>query len=83
MTPIHDPQRDRPFDFGMTEIEEGLRTDDDGSFRARLLDRLDGSAAEIGRRLAAGVSPQEFTNGNAILRALAAAKEIVILFPKN
>lgn len=83
MTPSHDSQRDQPFDFGMTEIEEGLRSDPDGSFRASLLDRLDGCAAEIGRRLADGVSPQEFTDGNAILRALAAAKEIVILFPKN
>lgn len=83
MTPSDIPHRDQSFDFGMTEIEEGLRSDPDGSFRAGLLERLDGTAAEIGRKLADGVSPQEFTDGNALLRALAAAKEIVILFPKN
>lgn len=83
MTSPHESRRDPAFDFGMTEIEEGLRSDPDGSFRAALLERLDGTAAAIGRKLADGVSPQEFTNGNAILRALAAAKEIVILFPRN
>lgn len=68
------------FDFGMTEIEERLRADTDGSCRAGLVESFDAARREIESAIAAGLSPADFERATAILISLAAARELVLAF---
>lgn len=71
------------FDFGITDIEERLRADVDGQFRSELTLVLDGAAARIDAEMIAGLSPFDFERAKTIKNGLAAARAIVISFPKS
>jgi hypothetical protein len=72
-----------PMDFGMTDIEEALRGPDGQAVRAALMARLDQRSAEFAAKLKSGLPPAEYGRADAIAKALAAAREIVIAFPQS
>jgi hypothetical protein len=68
-------------DFGMTDLEEALRKPGGRAVRDGLVSRLDSLMADLGTRIKAGLPPAEFTRAQAIAKALAAARAIVVAFP--
>ncbi len=70
-----------PGAFAMTDIEDGLRGPDGETFRAQLVDRLDRRAAEFADKLRIGLSPTDYAQAEAIAKALAAAREVVLAYP--
>lgn len=74
------PESGQAFDFGMTEIEERLRADHDGSYRAGLVAMLDATREDLEKRMDEGLPPADYERAGAILISLAAARELVVAF---
>lgn len=71
-----------PIDFSMTDLEERLRGPDGKTTRAALTARLEQLTGEFAAKLKSGLTPADYAKANAIAKALAAAREIVIAFPE-
>lgn len=62
--------------FGMTDLEERLRTDD-GAVRAAVLSRLAQLDRDIGAMVGRGLTRDEFHRAQAIRGAVLAARDIL------
>lgn len=62
---------------GLLDMEARLNADEDGSFRASLLERLERCQADIRRVLGNGVPPDEFRQLNRVLEACEAAVAVL------
>jgi hypothetical protein len=65
-------------DFGMTDLEEALRSPDGAAVRSGLIEHLGKLSADIAAQMRGGLSPGDFTRADAVAKALAAAREVVI-----
>jgi hypothetical protein len=72
----------QPIDFGMTDLEEKLRGPGGKAARAALISRLEQLGSEFAAKLKSGLTPADYAKADAIAKALAAAREIVIAFPE-
>ena len=67
-------------DFGMTDLDEALRGPDGETVRTGLIEHLGKLSAEIAVQMRGGLSPGDFGRADAVAKALAAAREVVIHF---
>jgi hypothetical protein len=67
--------------FAMTDLEAELMGPSAQAVRAALLERFGALQARIQQDMKAGLATAEFSRAGAMGLALAAAKEIVLLFP--
>ena len=65
--------------FGMTDFEERIRADDAGEVRAAVLSRLAQIDRDIGAMVRRGLSPEEFRRAQALLSAVAAARDFLTI----
>ncbi len=63
----------------MTEMEERLAHDDDGSYRDQLLSLISEEAASLKAKLDAGLPPEEFEQAEKVHQALLAAEKVINL----
>ncbi|MEL6681600.1 MAG: EscE/YscE/SsaE family type III secretion system needle protein co-chaperone [Pseudomonadota bacterium] len=70
-------------DFRMTDLEERLTSSEGAALKTEILNRLAASGEEITAKIKAGLPPDEFEKAQALYEALAAAHEIVSVFPVN
>ena len=65
----------------MTELEERLASPSGKAVRKDILERLDAIELVLRTKIAAGLSPREFADGQAASDAVAAARELVLHWP--
>ncbi len=63
----------------MTEMEERLAHDDDGSYRDQLLSLLSEEAVSLKAKMDAGLPPEEFQQAEKVHQALLAARRVIDL----
>lgn len=71
-------QRDDGVPFGMTDLEERLRSDGGDQVRAAVLSRLAQLDRDIGDMVRRGLAREEFHRAEAIQGAVAAASGVLI-----
>ena len=64
-----------PADFGMTDLEEALRGPNGPAVAKDLINRLNALDDSLKSKMAAGVTPEEFTKLGVIRNSFAAARE--------
>jgi hypothetical protein len=69
--------------LGMTDLEEALRGSDGRAVASSLIERFTTLIEAYSLRIKTGLAPDEFKRAEAILGALASAREIVLAFPKG
>ena len=69
--------------FGMTDLEEALRAPGGTQLGANLVARLDALLAQADAEAKAGLQPEQFARTVTARNALAAARDIVLKFPKG
>jgi len=69
------------FDFGMTDLEDGLRGPEAREIQAALLTRFTELGEKIAARMKEGVAPAQFGDLKQVYDAVASAHMIVLKFP--
>ena len=64
----------------LTEMERKLLADQDGSYRAELIEKLQRYQSDVQQHIAQGLSPEEFAVYDQLKQALLQAKEVVLNF---
>ncbi len=67
--------------FRMTELEESLAAPDGASTHAETLAALLAAGEQISKQIAMGLTPEEYEQAQKVYQGLAAAHEIISLFP--
>ncbi len=67
--------------FRMTDLEERLASSEGSSLKAEILDALGASGEDISHKIKTGLPTEEFGKAQTVYQALAAAHEIVSIFP--
>lgn len=68
-------------DFGMTDLEEGLRGASGAELKAGILGRLDALKEQLAALEKSGLPPDAFKRNAAAQRAIAAARAVAVAFP--
>ncbi|WP_341367275.1 EscE/YscE/SsaE family type III secretion system needle protein co-chaperone [Yoonia sp. BS5-3] len=68
-------------DFGMTDLEERLASNEGAEVKTEILGKLAMTGEDIAQKINSGLHPDEFKKAQAVYQALAAAHEIVTVFP--
>lgn len=68
-------------DFRMTDLEEHLAAQDGVTVQLDILNRLSETGQNIGQKIANGLPSDEYQKAQCIHQALAAAHEIISMFP--
>lgn len=67
--------------FRMTDLEERLASPEGAAVQSDILNKLGATGDGIARKIKLGLPPDEFQKAQAVYQALAAAHEIVSIFP--
>ncbi|MEL6839003.1 MAG: EscE/YscE/SsaE family type III secretion system needle protein co-chaperone [Pseudomonadota bacterium] len=68
-------------DFRMTDLEERLASADGAKVRSDILNKLTASGENISKKINTGLPPEEFEKAQVVYQGLAAAHEIMSVFP--
>ena len=75
------PSTEQPLDFGMTELEDQLRSADGPARKAETLSVLLSAGQRVKAAMDAGLPKQDFETAQKTYTALAAAHEVIGHFP--
>jgi hypothetical protein len=78
-----EPNTPSPINFGMTDLEEALRGPGGAEIAKDLIDRFDILDEQLKSQIAAGVAPDEFAKISVIRNSFAAARHILVGFPRD
>jgi hypothetical protein len=69
--------------LGMTDLEEAFRGPQGAAKGAELLSRIESLRAEIQSGIDRGLPQEDYERSQVVLQSLAAARDIVLKFPKS
>ena len=67
--------------FRMTDVEERLSSDDGANVKSEILNRLETLGQEVDQKTKVGLPTEDFQKAQKLYQALAAAHEIISVFP--
>lgn len=67
--------------FAVTELEGKLRGPDGPALRNRLVGRFDSLIKDLNAYMSSGPAPADYAGAEVVLKAIAAAREVVVSIP--